>query len=301
MHLTDYKSGRPSPEEIYNRALKLSSSLNPCTICPRECRARRLEGERGLCGAEKFVVVSSYGGHFGEERVLVGKRGSGTIFFSGCNLKCIFCQNYEISWSIRGVEVDIEDLAEIMLELQDQGRHNINLVTPTHYSPQIMAAIGMAKKRGLKLPIVWNSGGYDKVEVLREFEGVVDIYMPDFKYFDSELAKRLSGVRDYPEVAKKALKEMYRQVGDLIIDENGLAVRGLLVRQLVLPGFVEDSKKILDFLVTLSPNTFVNIMDQYLPHYRAYEVPEINRPLTFTEYEEVLNYARKIGLKRFAR
>ena len=291
---------RVTPDEIFKRSIELSKKFSPCEICPRECKAKRLEGQRGVCGAGKFVVVSSYGGHFGEERVLVGERGSGTIFFSGCSLKCIFCQNYDISWSIRGYEVDIEDLAEIMLELQDQGRHNINLVTPTHYAPQILAAIGIAKKRGLKIPIVWNSGGYDKVEVLREFEGVIDIYMPDFKYWDKKLAKKLSNAEDYPEIAKEAIKEMYRQVGDLVIDKRGLAVKGLLVRHLVMPDCVEDSKKIMEFLYKLSPNTFVNIMDQYIPYYRACEVPEINRPISYTEYEEVLNYAKKIGLRRFA-
>ncbi|MFQ6049011.1 MAG: radical SAM protein, partial [Phycisphaerae bacterium] len=233
--------------------------LSPCRVCPRACGADRPGGQRGLCGLTESVLVSSAGPHFGEESCLVGFGGSGTIFLAGCNLLCVFCQNYSISHLRQGRPATTEQIAELMLSLAHAGCENINLVTPTHVGPQLMAAIELARSRGLELPIVWNCGGYESLQMLRLLEGYVDIYMPDFKYADNDPARRFSRAEDYPAVARAAIKEMHRQVGDLVL-QNGRARRGLLVRHLVLPGGLAGSRKVIDFLAEqVSPNTFINV------------------------------------------
>lgn len=262
--------------------------LNPCQLCPRECRVNRLAGELGNCKAGFKPKVSSYHQHFGEEYCLVGRFGSGTIFFTHCNLHCVYCQNYNISQYGLGREITIESLAQMMIELQDLGSHNINLVTPTPWVPQIVEALSLAQQNGLKVPIVYNCGGYESVETLKMLEGIVDIYMPDIKYGDNKKSEKYSKVADYWDIVRKALKEMHRQVGDLVI-EDGIAKRGLLIRHLVLPNDLADSKKCLEFIANeISKNSFVNIMDQYYPAFRAYEYPELNRRITSKEYIEVI-------------
>jgi len=256
-----------------------------------------MEGERGFCRAGLSPRVSSFGPHFGEEKILVRGGGSGTIFFTGCNLRCIFCQNYEISQLDRGEEIPVEGLASLMLHLQELGCANVNLVTPTHQSPQIVKALAIAKEEGLRLPIVWNCGGYESVEALRLLDGIVDIYMPDFKYGDSNVAERYSSAPGYFEAACAALKEMHRQVGDLVI-EGGLARRGLLMRHLVLPNRLAGTRKVLRFIAEeISPGSFVNVMDQYHPAYRVQGSPELGRGITRQEYAWALNEARRLGLR----
>ncbi len=275
---------------------RLWEKMNPCTLCPRMCKVKRSEGQIGFCGIGDMPVVSSVGPHFGEESVLVGSGGSGTIFFAGCNLGCVFCQNFDISHHRHGREMTIERLAQSMLELQDYGCSNINFVTPTHVIPAITAGIELARKNGLILPTVYNTGGYDSVETLKLLEGFVDIYMPDMKYSDSEVAEELSAAPDYPEVNLAAVKEMHRQVGDLKV-ENGLATRGLLVRHLVLPDQLAGSVEVIDFLAEqISTSTTINVMDQYRPCYKASSYPKINRRPTFEEIESVRQYAIEKGL-----
>jgi putative pyruvate formate lyase activating enzyme len=270
--------------------------MNPCTLCPRECKVYRSKGELGFCGIACLPVVSSVGPHFGEESVLVGTGGSGTIFFAGCNLGCVFCQNYDISHHRCGRQVTIEKLAQSMLELQRYGCSNINFVTPTHVIPAIVAAIELARKKGMSLPTVYNTGGYDSVDTLKLLKGYIDIYMPDMKYFDSEVAQKLSAAPDYPQVNSAAVKEMHRQVGDLQI-EKGLATRGLLVRHLVLPENLAGSSEIIDFLAEqISPKTTINVMDQYRPCYKASSHPRINRRPTLEEIRCIRRYAIEKGL-----
>ena len=276
-----------------DRVQRLWGRMNPCVLCPRNCRVYRSKGQKGFCGIGELPVISSVGPHFGEESVLVGPGGSGTIFFSGCNLGCIFCQNYDISHHRTGQEVTIEQLTQAMLSLQSSGCSNINLVTPTHVAAAIAAAIESAREQGLRLPIVYNTGGYDSVETLKLLEGFVDIYMPDMKYSDGAAAAKLSDAGDYPEVNQAAVKEMHRQVGDLVI-ENDLATRGLLVRHLVLPNNMAGSTAIIDFLADLiSVNTSINVMAQYRPCYEAFEHTKINRRPTREEIETVKCYARE--------
>jgi putative pyruvate formate lyase activating enzyme len=270
--------------------------MNPCTLCPRQCRIYRGRGQTGFCGIANRAVVSSVGPHFGEESVLVGGGGSGTIFFAGCNLGCVFCQNFDISHNRAGRKMTIEQLAEAMLGLQEYGCSNINFVTPTHVVAAITAAIELARDAGLKLPTVYNTGGYDLVETLKLLEGFVDIYMPDMKYADSKVAEELSTAPDYPEVNFAAVKEMHRQVGDLQV-QDGLAKRGLLVRHLVLPENLAGSFKVIDFLAEqISSKTTINVMDQYRPCYKASSHPKINRRPTYEEIESVRQYAIKKGL-----
>lgn len=287
------------PEQIHHcsKAVKqLWEMMNPCILCPRNCGVYRSRGEVGFCGIDDLPLVSSIGPHFGEESVLVGSGGSGTIFFAGCNLGCIFCQNYDISHQRNGRKVTIEKLADSMLELQNSGCSNINFVTPTHVIPAIAAAIELARKKGLTLPTVYNTGGYDSVETLKLLEGLIDIYMPDMKYYDSKVAGELSVAPDYPEINFAAVKEMQRQVGDLKV-EKGLATRGLLVRHLVLPENLAGSKRIIDFLAKeISPRTTINIMGQYRPCYHAFSNPKINRPPTIEEINSEKQYAIKKGL-----
>ncbi len=287
--------------EIDRRIEALYARMSPCMLCPNECGVDRLSGEKGLCRVGNRPMVSSYGPHFGEEDPLVGFGGSGTIFFTYCNMACVYCQNWEISHLGEGEEISVEDLARIMLLLQARGCHNINLVTPTHQVPFIVEALKLAARDGLRLPLVYNCGGYEAVETLRLLEGLVDIYMPDFKYADEKIAFKLSKVTDYPRVARKALKEMHRQVGDLVI-EDGLAVRGLLVRHLVLPGGLSGTREVLEFLAReISTETYVNLMDQYRPCGDAWKYPPLDRGLTREEYQEALAAAEEVGLRRLDR
>ncbi len=275
---------------------QLWSLMNPCVICPRKCKVHRSRDQVGFCGIAEVPVVSSASPHFGEESVLVGTGGSGTIFFAGCNLGCIFCQNYDISHHRHGKRMQIERLAELMLDLQNYGCVNINLVSPTHIVPAAMAAVELAKTNGLTLPIVYNTGGYDCIETLKLLEGFVDIYMPDMKYSDPGVAEQLSSAPDYPQVNFAAVKEMHRQVGDLQVKE-GLAVKGLLVRHLVLPNNLAGSFKIIEFLAgEISPNTAINVMNQYRPCYKAATVGQINRRPHREEIESVRRYAVEKGL-----
>ncbi len=280
----------------YQSALRL---LEECRVCPRQCGVNRLQGEKGYCQLSSSLVISSYGPHFGEEPPLVGRHGSGTIFFTSCNLDCIFCQNYDISHLRHGEKVSPEELATIMLHLQQRGCHNINLVTPTPQTPQILQALYHARQKGLHIPVVYNCGGYEPLEVLKLLDGVVDIYMPDFKYSDEEKAFKLSGIRHYPQVAKEALKEMHRQVGDLEIDSQGIAQRGLLIRHLVLPNNLAGTAEIVRFIAhQLSPHSYVNIMDQYRPLFKADSYPPVNRSITGEEFQTAIDLARKEGLSR---
>jgi putative pyruvate formate lyase activating enzyme len=274
------------------------SFLEDCRVCPRQCAVNRLENELGECQSGYEPVISSYFPHFGEEAPLVGQRGSGTIFIGGCNLQCLFCQNYETSHQLEGQPVSIPRLADIMLVLQENGCHNINIVTPSHIVPQLIEALFLAVKGGLSIPLVYNCGGYDSVESLKLLDGLVDIYMPDFKFFNDSLAQRYTAVSNYTTVAKEAIREMHRQVGDLVI-EDGLAQTGLLVRHLVMPGMLRDSRKIFQFLATeISSATYLNIMPQYRPAGEARRQEEINRPLNYSEFLEALRMAKELGLSR---
>ena len=284
--------------ELEKRIAAARERLRCCTLCPRGCKVNRLEGELGVCKTGKRMVVASYAPHFGEEAPLVGQGGSGTIFVSNCNLGCVFCQNYEISHLGHGVESEPGQVAAIMVSLQKQGCHNINFVTPSHVVPQILEALPSAIDKGLTLPLVYNSSGYDSVETLMLLDGVVDIYMPDFKFWEKESAKRLAKAPDYPQKAREAISEMFRQVGDLEMNEDGIAVRGLLVRHLVMPGGLAETGEIVRFLAGLSSNTYVNIMDQYRPMGRAAEFPPIDHPLDHDEYVEAVRLAREAGLHR---
>jgi putative pyruvate formate lyase activating enzyme len=271
-----------------------------CTLCPRGCGADRSAGEKGFCRAGGLPEISSYGPHFGEERPLVGRFGSGTIFMTWCNLGCIFCQNYEISHQGEGYAVSLEKLAEIMVRLQQAGCHNINFVSPSHFAAQLLQAIPLAVAKGLTVPLVYNTGGYDAVETLQLLDGIFDIYMPDFKYTRGDIAERYSLAPDYPEVVRAALKEMHRQVGDLEMDEQGIALRGLLVRHLVLPAGLAGTREALHFLATeISPNTYVNIMDQYRPCGTLIPPDSpLNRRITRQEFQEAIRIAREEGLQR---
>jgi putative pyruvate formate lyase activating enzyme len=285
--------------EFNQRVQRLKEFLKECWLCPRECRVNRLNGEVGVCQAGSELTVSSAFPHFGEEPPLVGDHGSGTIFLTHCNLRCIFCQNYDISHLGSGERMDSSTMARIMLSLQERGCHNINFVTPTHYVPQIVASLLEAIEKGLRLPIVYNCSGYESLEVIRLLEGVVDIYMPDIKYMDKKYSKLFSNAPDYPEVVKKVLKEMHRQVGDLTTNAKGIAERGLLIRHLVMPNGVASSEVVLKFIQEeISVHSYVNIMDQYRPEYQAYEYPEISRRITLKEYLEAIQLAKRYLLYR---
>jgi putative pyruvate formate lyase activating enzyme len=288
-----------SNTEIWERVRTAEAILKRCTLCPRNCKVDRTSGNRGFCRTGDKPYVASWGPHFGEERPLVGRFGSGTIFFSFCNLGCIFCQNWTISHLGEGREISFEKLAKIMIELQQRGCHNINLVTPTHQMPMILHSIAIASELGLNIPIVYNCGGYESIEAIKILEDVVDIYMPDFKYSDPSMALKYSKAKDYPSVVKAAIKEMHRQVGDLIIDERGVAQRGLLVRHLILPEGIAGTKEVVRFIAEeISKNTYINIMDQYYPCYKAFEHPPLDRRITTKEYTEAINFAIEAGLKR---
>ena len=272
--------------------------MENCELCPRKCGVNRREGEKGFCQAPFQAVVFSAHPHFGEERPLVGDGGSGTIFFSHCNLRCVFCQNWEISQEGKGWEKSDEEVAEMMIGLQKMGCHSINLVTPTHVMPNILGATRIAFQKGLRLPLVYNTCGYERLEILKLLDGIVDIYLSDLKYMDNEMAdKYSSGARDYPEGAMKAILEMNRQVGKLLIDEDGVALRGLIVRHLVMPNGVAGSEKFVRWAAeNLPKDTYVNIMAQYHPDYKAFDYPEISRPITREEFLEAMKAAEDCGL-----
>lgn len=288
-----------SLEELKERRDKLYELLESCRLCPNECGVDRRVSDIGNCRSGFLPIVSSYFPHFGEEPPLVGRFGSGTIFFTNCNLDCKFCQNYDISHYGIGKEVSIEELASMMIYLQNRGCHNINFVTPTHFTPQIVDALIIARERGLEIPLVYNCGGYESIETLKLLDKIIDIYMPDIKYSSNENALKYSGVSNYWDVVRQAIKEMHRQVGDLMISSSGIAKRGLLIRHLVLPNNISGSKKVLDFIANeISKNSYVNIMDQYRPAYLANQFTELNRQINEKEFFEVINYAKQIGLHR---
>ena len=290
-----------SIRELRERANAAIALLERCSVCPWECGVNRLADEKHICRIGRYAVVASYFPHFGEENCLRGWRGSGTIFFSGCNLRCVFCQNWDISQKVRGTVVTPDRLAAMMLELQHLGCHNINLVTPEHVVPQVLEALPIAVESGLRLPIVYNTSAFDSLESIQLLDGIVDIYMPDFKFWSPEKAKRYLKQPRYPEVARQVIRAMHQQVGDLQLDDRGLAVRGLLVRHLVMPGMLEETREILRFLATeISRDTYVNIMDQYYPAYQVSEkrYPEIHRRLYREEILQAVQFARQLGLHR---
>ncbi len=286
--------------ELSRRVEKLQSIYESCHLCPRDCRVNRLKGQIGKCQGTSRVKVSSAQAHFGEERPLVGQRGSGTIFFSNCGLRCVFCQNYQISIEGEGIEISDQRLAETMIKVQNIGCHNINLVTPTHYLPNIINAVQIAARKGLRIPLVYNTSGYEKLDVLQLLDGIVDIYLPDCKYMDPEhAAKYSSEAYNYPYYAQIALKEIFRQVGDLVVDSRGIAVRGLILRHLIMPNRIAGTEHFLKFVAeNLSKTTYLNLMRQYRPEHKAFDYPEIARRIKRSEYEEVLGWAKKYGLNR---
>ncbi len=287
-----YKSG-----ELKKKVQKAYQDYKNCTMCPHECGVNRLQDEKGKCGSGRLPLISGSGPHRGEESPLSGRQGSGTIFFSGCNLTCVYCQNYDISQNLRGQVVDIEHLAAIMLTLQKRKCHNINLVTPSHVIYPILAALYLAAKKGLELPIVYNSSAYDSQKALELMEGVVDIYMPDFKYGSDEQGEKYSGVQDYFTTAGQAVKEMYRQVGKLQVNEKKIAQSGLLIRHLVLPQNAAKSGRVMQFIAEeLSPDNYVNLMRQYYPSYRAGEFPELSRRPSSDELKQARKTARQAGI-----
>jgi putative pyruvate formate lyase activating enzyme len=296
---------RPSYLDLYengtlqDRISLAEEILQSCRLCPRGCRVNRLADERGFCQTGALAAVSSYSPHFGEENPLVGVKGSGTIFFTHCHLLCLFCQNYEISHLGEGREVTPDQLAKIMLGLQGMGCHNINFVSPSHVVHHILLALPRAIAGGLRIPLVYNTGGYDSVETLKVLDGLFDIYMPDLKFMDGEVANKFCQARDYPEKAKAAIKEMHRQVGDLALNQRGIAERGVLLRHLVLPGGLAGTREAMHFLAReISPNTYVNIMAQYRPCGQAFQHPPLNRRVTAAEYEEAVAIAQEEGIHR---
>ena len=300
-YLDTWKSG-----ELSRRIEEAMRVLESCTVCPRDCQVNRLIDEKKVCKVGRRAVVSSHFAHFGEEDCLRGWNGSGTIFFSWCNLKCVFCQNWEISNEGAGEEVGARELAGMMLDLQAQGCHNINLVTPEHVVPQVLEALPYALEGGLRLPIVYNTSAYDSLHSLALVDGVVDIYMPDFKYWDESVSARILKAKDYPEVARRVVREMHRQVGDLVVDGEGLARRGLLVRHLVMPDGLDDSARIFGWLAeVIGADTYVNIMDQYHPDglvaRQPERYPQLARPLRPGEHARALDLARAAGLRRIDR
>ncbi|RZB34375.1 MAG: putative pyruvate formate lyase activating enzyme [Desulfobacteraceae bacterium Eth-SRB1] len=296
-YIKTYKEGL-----LKEKIKKAREILSSCSLCPRGCGVDRLSGELGICKTGENASVSSYHPHYGEEAPLVGHNGSGTIFFTYCNLLCNFCQNYDISHEGRGDEVSGEQIAGMMLFLQNSGCHNINFVTPTHVVPQILSALEIAIENGLGVPLVYNTGGYDRVETLKLLEGVIDIYMPDFKFWDPKVAELTCKASDYPKVARRAIIEMHRQVGDLVIDKSGLAKRGLLIRHLVLPHGLAGTRQIMRFIAQkVSSNSYVNIMPQYRPCGRANEVKELSRMLLPKEYKAALREAKEEGITRLDR
>ncbi len=284
--------------ELRKRADALWSMMSSCRLCPRECGVNRLRGERGFCGASSHLYISSFSPHFGEERPLVGRGGSGTIFMTHCGLRCMFCINWDIAHEGNGSRTTIEQFAEMMIALQRRGCPNINIVTPTHYSAHVLKALDIAARRGLRIPLVYNTHGWERLEVLHVLDEVVDIYLPDFKYADQNMAAQYSsGARSYPDITRQALLEMHRQVGVAIPAVNGLIYRGLMIRHLVMPNNVSGTREVLRWIAQHLPrNTYVNIMSQYRPAYRAGEFPAIARRITREEYEDAIRWAKEFGL-----
>jgi putative pyruvate formate lyase activating enzyme len=309
----DRRPGAPAPRypayralhdqgELAGRVEAASALLSECTLCPRLCHADRFAGRDGRCRTGALPVVSGCHPHLGEEAPLSGRRGSGTIFFGSCNLLCVFCQNWSTSRALDVQEVSTWALGEMMVTLQRQGCHNINLVTPSHMVPQILAALLRAVEAGLSVPLVYNTSGYDRVETLRLLDGVIDVYMPDIKFLNHASGRRYADAEDYPDVVRAAVAEMHRQVGDLVLDDEGLARRGLLVRHLVMPGGLEDTREVCRFLAQeISEDTYLNLMDQYRPCGLASRFPEIARTITAEEYVRALEAARREGLRRLDR
>ncbi len=272
--------------------------LQSCRICPHSCGVNRIAGQKGLCRSTAQVRVSSYNAHFGEEPPISGVNGSGTIFFTNCTLRCVYCQNYPISQLGNGNPISISRLSKMMLELQKRGCHNINLVTPTHFVPQIIAAIGQSRKRGLSIPIVYNSSGYESVTTLKLLQGIIDIYLPDAKYADNDIAQKYSGAKNYFLVLKDALQEMYRQVGDLKIDQNGVALSGLIIRHLVLPNNLAGTDQILPWIAqNISRGTYISLMAQYFPTFKAMNYPELSRRISSKEYQKAKVIFEQCGLQ----
>jgi putative pyruvate formate lyase activating enzyme len=293
-YIKTFETGR-----LRRKIEKAVDILNACTLCPRKCGINRLAGDTGICKTGKNAVVSSCQPHFGEEAPLVGSHGSGTIFFTHCNLLCLFCQNFDISHLGHGQEVSAEELAAMMLTLQNQGCHNINFVTPSHVVPQILSAVEIGIEMGLRVPLVYNTGGYDRVATLRLLEGVFDIFMPDFKFWDAAIASSACAAEDYPEVARRAIVEMHRQVGDLVINQSGIAQRGLLIRHLVLPNGLAGTREVMRFIATkISPNSYVNIMAQYRPCGRAAEIKGLAAYPAPSDYREAVSAAKQEGIDR---
>jgi putative pyruvate formate lyase activating enzyme len=285
--------------ELHQRVAAAYPHLSICDVCALKCPVDRRTGKLGACKTGELVKISSYGPHLGEEDPLRGWRGSGTIFFTRCNLRCQYCQNHDISQTDAGCETEPEELAAIMLELQERGCHNINFVSPSHVVPQILAGVLIATQAGLHIPLVYNTGGYDSLEMLELLDGVIDIYMPDMKYAGKKIGHKYSKIPDYPAVNQAAVKEMHRQVGDLQLNGNGLAMRGLLVRHLVLPDNLAGTDQIVRFLAEeISANTYLNLMDQYHPAFRAHHLPELNRRITRQEYQQAVEWAYTAGLMR---
>ena len=271
--------------------------LEKCMICPHNCGINRLDGQVGRCKSKDTVKIALYSTHNFEEPCISGKKGSGTVFFSNCNMNCVFCQNYEISQQGKGKEISIQELAEIFIKQQEKDVENINLVTPTSYVPQIIEAIKIAREKGLKIPIVYNTNGYEKAETLKMLEGYIDIYLPDLKYSDDILAKRLSKVDNYFEIATSAIKEMYRQTGKFVFDEDGIMQKGMIIRHLVLPNHILNSRRVLKWINDNMNDVYVSVMAQYFPTYKAKEIEDINRKLTKEEYEEIENYLYRLNLE----
>lgn len=272
---------------------------NDCTLCPRECHANRSGGESGLCGVSGTQIIGARAAlHMWEEPCISGDQGSGTVFFSGCPLCCVYCQNYDLAHAHRGVGITVGHLAEIFLTLQEKGAHNINLVTPTHYTPDIIRAVDLAKKQGLGLPIVYNCSGYEKVETLRMLEGIVDVYLTDFKYMDSEMAKRYSKAEDYPEIAKAALAEMVRQQPAPVFDTQGMMQKGVIVRHLLLPGYLKNGKDVVAYVYgKFKDQVYLSLMNQYTPLAHLEKFPELNKKVTVQEYEALVDYAIALGVE----
>ncbi len=286
-------------KDIKGRIEKAYALLENCVVCPRECKVNRLKGEKGFCGGRKNPKVASYNVHYGEEPPISGTKGSGTIFFSGCNLRCLYCQNFPISQMRHGKEITTHKLADMMLHLQSKGCHNINLVTPTHFVPQILRALSFAWERGFDLPLVYNTSGYEALESLKLLEGIIDVYLPDMRYSDNHIAKKLSSVENYVEVNRKAIKEMYQQVGNLITDERGIARKGLIIRHLILPDNLAGSEETFRFIKEeISDKVYVSLMGQYFPSFKAGECVSIKRKITPEEYESVVGSFFKSGLSR---
>lgn len=285
--------------DLQKRIHILNGILKNCILCSRQCSVNRLKGELGFCKAGKKLTISSVFPHFGEEPPLVGNKGSGTIFLTHCNLQCLFCQNYDISHLGHGETISSEQLAEYMHSLQKRGCHNINFVTPTHYLPQIIASLPHAIDLELHIPLVYNCGGYESPKIVHLLDGIIDIYMPDIKFADRKVAEKYAQAPDYPDVVKNVIKEMHRQVGDLQINKEGIAEKGLLIRHLVMPNGLAGTQKLMHFIATeISPHSYINVMSQYRPEYKAFDYPELSRVITHKEYREAINSAKNEGLYR---